>query len=751
VKNIDSKSHVTGESCYIDDLRVPEDTLYAHVVYSKVARGKVLSFDIKKASSLDGVYKIVTASDIPGVNQIGGIIPDEPLLAEKEIDFFGQPLAFVIAKDALTAKKGAALVSFEIEELDPLLCPRIAARKKNLFVEPMTFQQGDLLEGFNRSDTIVEGSVETGGQEHLYLETQGAIAIPSEGGKVHLFSSTQGPSAVQRTTAAVLGIPMNLIEVDVLRLGGAFGGKEDQATPWAVMAALGATLLKRPVKLVLERSDDMRMTGKRHPYLSDFKIGLKKNGGINAFEVTYYQNGGAAADLSLPVLGRTLFHACNAYYIPNFKGVGYSCKTNVTPNTAFRGFGAPQGKFVIESAIRKAAEVMGMDPITIQKKNLLKDGDLFHYGQPVRKCRAKETWKELEERYRTDEQQEKVRAFNKENSLFKKGVAFMPICFGISFTKKEMNKASALVHIYGDGTVGISTGAVEMGQGVNTKILQVVSKTLNIPHEYIKMYTTNTNRVANTSPTAASSGSDLNGRAVENACLQLLQRLKESAAGKLGLSDHSKITFCDGEVYNEGRKAECSWSDLITYALEHRQNLSAQGYYATPNLFFDKKTSKGNPFAYHVYGASFTEVTLDVVRGRYEIDSVKIVHDGGDVFNYSVDLGQVEGALVQGIGWLTLEEVLFDDRGVPTTDTLSAYKVPDIYAAPKVIETHFLKSADNSELGILNSKGVGEPPFMYGVGTFFALREAMKSFRPDKEFELRAPLTPERVLMGLYN
>jgi xanthine dehydrogenase large subunit len=542
---------------------------------------------------------------------------------------------------------------------------------------------------------------------------------------------------------------MHQVEVDVLRLGGAFGGKEDQATPWAVMAALGAKLTNKPVKLILHRHDDLRMTGKRHPYSADYKIGLSKDYKILSYEVTFYQNAGAAADLSPAVLERTLFHTTNSYFIPNVKATAISCKTNLPPNTAFRGFGGPQGMFVIESAIHKAALSMGVEPYIIQKKNLLTEGSKFYYGQIAERVNALKCWNEAEKRYSFDKIKNSVEEFNKQNTLKKKGVSFMPVCFGISFTNTMMNQASALVHIYTDGSVSISTAAVEMGQGVNEKMINIASKVFSIDKTKVKVESTNTTRVANTSPTAASSAADLNGNALLFACNSLLSRLKKHAAELLKSEDEKSIEIVDGKILSNGKETELDWHKLIQSANQHRISLTAQAFYATPDIYFDKKKEQGHPFAYHVYGTAITEVTVDCLRGTYEVDSVKVVHDYGKTLNHAIDLGQVEGGIVQGIGWMTVEELVQDSKGKLNSNSLSTYKIPDIYSAPKKIETYFLEDSENP-YGPFKSKAIGEPPLMYGIGAYFAISNAVKAFNPNVELKYSSPITHEKTLMQLY-
>jgi xanthine dehydrogenase large subunit len=748
MNNLDSINHVSGKSVYVDDIAAQKGTLHGAVLGSPIAYGKIISIDHSQALSFPGVEKILTHADVPGRNQIGGIVEDEPLFAEGEVHFQGQPIALVVAHSELAARKAVELIRLELEELTPVTDPREAMAKGLLLIPPRTFRMGNIDGAWAECDFIFEGRVETGGQEHLYIETQGAYAYPVDGGGVRVHSSTQGPTQVQRTIARVLGVPMNRVEVDVARLGGGFGGKEDQASGFAAMTALAAYTLQKPVKLSLHRSDDMRMTGKRHPYSSDFRIGLSKDYKILAFQTTMYQNGGAAADLSPAIMERTLFHSTNAYFIPNTEVTVYSCKTNLPPNTAFRGFGAPQGMFVIESAIAKAAHELNVPARIIQERNLLNENDEFQYGQIAKQVNLRQCWTTLCTKINLHAIEEEVRAFNHNNGFLKKGVALMPICFGISFTNTSMNQARALVHIYQDGSVGVSTGAIEMGQGVNTKLAQIAALIFAIDIGRVKILTTNTSRVANTSPTAASSGADLNGNALLIACNELLYRLKPVVASMLNCGI-DEISLKDGVVTQNGHPTSITWEKLIQTALLNRVSLSANGHYTTPTIFFDKAREKGHPFAYHVYGTAVVTVTLDCLRGTYDFDDVKIIHDFGNSINPVIDQGQVEGAVVQGLGWVTTEELVYNGKGKLLSNSLSTYKVPDIYSVPKTIECHPLET-EGPDMAILKSKAVGEPPFMYGIGAYFAIQNAIKAFNPTYTPDFDAPLTPEKVLMRLY-
>ncbi|HWR75494.1 MAG TPA: molybdopterin cofactor-binding domain-containing protein [Bacteroidales bacterium] len=670
------------------------------------------------------------------------------MFAQDKVHFMGQPVALVVASDEHIARKAAKLIKMEISGLEVITDPRLAKENGLLLIPSRTFRMGDISAAWPDCDHIFEGRVESGAQEHLYIETQGAYAFPSGSGGIKIHSSTQGPALVQKVAARVLSLPMNHIEVDVTRLGGAFGGKEDQATGVAVMAALAAYLLDRPVKITLHRGDDMRMTGKRHPYSSDFKIGLTKDLKIKAFQAVLYQNGGAAADLSPAIMERTLFHSTNAYFIPNTEVTVHSCKTNLPPNTAFRGFGAPQGMFVIEAAIAMAAREMKIPARLIQQANFLKENDEFQYGQKAIEVNTGKCYDALGRSFDIAGIEREIADFNAKKTIYRKGMAVMPVCFGVSFTNTSMNQARALVHIYQDGSIGISTGAVEMGQGVNTKLVQVASRVFSVGTDRIKIESTNTSRVANTSPTAASSGADLNGNALLLACNELLGRLKSVAAATLSCSPEN-IEIRDEKVLNNGSPADITWEKLVTTAFLGRVSLSAQGHYATPKIWFDKSKEKGQPFAYHVYGSAVVIVRLDCLRGTYKIERVQIVHDFGNSLNPSIDMGQTEGGVMQGIGWMTTEEVMFNEEGRMLTDSLSTYKVPDIYSAPEVLICNALET-EGPGPAIFKSKAVGEPPFMYGIGAFFALQNAVKAFNPRWQPDFDAPLTPEKILMRLY-
>jgi len=757
-RHFDAPAHTRGQSIFLDDIPLVHGTLFGAAFGSPIAHGHIRQLHLDEAVQCPGVVRIFTHKDVSGENQIGGIVPDEPLFAETHVHYCGMPVAFVVATSDAAARHAVSKIKADIDPLPVTTDPREAQARGELIVPPRTFRLGDTAAAWQHCIHIIEGRTETNGQEHLYIETQGAYALPQENNAIRVYSSTQAPTATQRAVGKITGLAMHAIDVEVTRLGGGFGGKEDQANGWAALCALACLHLGTPVKYALPRTDDIVMTGKRHPYSSDFKLGLDAEGKILAYEVSFYQNAGAAADLSPAVLERTLFHCTNSYYIPNVKATAYSCRTHLPPNTAFRGFGGPQGMFVIEAAIAKAAETLGMPATRIQKANLLRSGDEFPYGQKA-VSEAHACWQKAEQLYGIDVLEQQVEDFNAKHRLTKKGIAFMPICFGISFTKTLLNQARALVHVYTDGSVSLSTGAVEMGQGVNSKMIQVAATVFSIDAALVRIQATSTQRIANTSPSAASATADLNGKAVEMACHAILDRLRPVAAAELNANpalrssqatvDPASIQIRNGLVYNDGEPTILHWKQLIMAAYVRRVSLSEHSHYATPQIHFDYTKEKGHPFAYHVYGTAIVTATLDCLRGRYSIDAVKIVHDAGASMNLTIDRGQIEGGIVQGIGWMTMEEVVYDEKGRLRSNTLSTYKVPDIYSAPAEIAVDFLHT-DRNNLAVFRSKAVGEPPLMYGIGAWFALRNAIRAFNPAARLPFDAPLTPEKALMGLY-
>ncbi len=748
MKNYLISSHTTGESLFIDDHPEPQNLLHGCIFNSPVAHGKIKSLDLEVARQCEGVVGVFTANDIPGPNQIGGIVQDEPLLAEEEVVYVGQSIAFVVAETVSQAKKAVAVIKAEFEELPVILDPREAAAKGDLLEPARTVECGDVDAAWEKCATIVEGLSESGAQEHLYLETHISVAYPQDCGKIKILAGTQSPTAVQTHVANVLGVGMHAVEIEVQRLGGGFGGKEDQGTPYACMAAIAATRLQRPVKIKLPRHEDMKMTGKRHAYSSDFKLGLDQDGKIVAYEVKLFQSSGALTDLSTSVMEASLLHATACYYVPNARITGMCCKTNLAPRTAFRSYGRPQVHFVLEAALDRAAKELGVDTVELQKKNLIGEGQQFPWGMVVKKPEALRSFEAAEEKYHYAEIKRSVEAFNNNNTLKKRGVAVMPICFAIGFSTTFLNQAGALLNVYCDGSVAVSTGAVEMGQNVNMKIHAIVARTLGIDPDWITTYSTNTSRVINTSPTASSSGCDLNGMAAKLASDMILARLKKHAA-KMLRSLEDNVSIKNSDVYLEDQKTDISWQELVWDAYFNRINLCAQAHYSTPGLSYDKKKEKGDVYAYHVWGTSIIEVTVDCLRGTYTIDAVHMMHDAGKSIHGLIDRGQAEGALIQGLGWITMEELCYSDKGVMTSGALSTYKVPDLYFTPKVLEIEFLENSTNP-YAVMQSKGIGEPPFVYSIGAYFALLNAMKAFKPDLNSFYHIPMTPEKVLRALW-
>ncbi len=743
-RTVESALNVAGATRYLDDLPGTEGMLHASPRTSPCARGRLKSLDASAALALDPSVRVLTAADIPGENQLGEAVPDESLLVDAEWSYWGQCIALALAATPELARRAAALIKIDYEELKPVTDPREAAAAGSFILPSRTMKCGDPAAAFARAALVVKGRVESGGQEHVYLETQGAIAESREGGRIFVLSGTQAPTGVQRAVARVLGLAMHDVEVETRRLGGGFGGKEDQAAQWAALAALGAARTGKTVKLYLNRREDMNWTGKRHPYSSDYKIGLDAEGRIIAFEADYYQNSGASCDLSPAILSRTLFHAASAYRVPNLRVTGMMCRTNLPPFTAFRGFGAPQGVFVIESALDAAAHKGGWDPLELRLKNLLAEGDSFHFGQVVTDCRARKCVDRALELSRWESLKAEMASFNASHRLEKRGAAILPICFGVSFTKLLMNQGGALVHVYSDGSVSVSTGAVEMGQQVARKIQVVAARALGVPEDLVRVESTRTATVANTFPTAASTGSDINGMAALAACEEIRGRLLGVAATLLG-ADVGDLRIESGFVAKGCEVTELGWKELVDKAHAARIDLSAHGFYATPGLVYDMKAERGSPFAYHVYGCAVVTATLDVLRGTYRFDTTHIVHDVGVSIDRDVDLGQVEGAFAQGLGWACLEDLRYDASGRLLSDSLSTYKLPDLRFMPPVMEVEFLEDSPNPK-AVMRSKAIGEPPLMYGIAGYFAVLEALRAARKDSPGFHDIPMTPEKVL-----
>ena len=744
----ESYRHVTGRSHYVDDLPVPENCLFAAVVSSPIANGTLLAIDSQQAKSQPGVVSVISAVDIPGDNQIGEIVPDEQLLAEKQLLFIGKPVALVLAESPSQARHGASCVTLSYETAEPIFDARTAYRAGSTFGEPRCFQKGDTASVFKDAPSVVEGDVHTHAQEHLYFETQAALALPLDGNRIKLFCASQSPSAVQKFTARVLGLAMNAVEVEVPRLGGAFGGKEEQAKPWALMAALGAHISQRPVKLVLNRQEDMRWTGKRHPYSAHYRLAADKQGRLLAYEVKFLQDGGAVADLSTAILERTLFHATNAYAIPNVTVNALSCRTHHPSNTAFRGFGAPQAIFALESAIDHLALTIKMPRWKIQHKNLLTPGYTFDYGMTVKTDALQQCWQRLWEDKCLAQRFSDIETENKTAARYKKALALTPLCFGISFTATHLNQASVNVNIYTDGSIGLAMSAVEMGQGVTEKMRAIAARVFTLSIDRIRVDYTNSSKTANMPPTAASVGGDLSGMALMHACENLKNRLRHFAAQRLNTS-YENTQLKEGVFTAAERTTSLiEWDTLISTAYLERISLSEQCFYATPDLYFDRVKEQGKPFSYHVYGVSAIECTLDSLLGVYKIDHIDVVYDLGESLDPMIDQGQMEGGLVQGVGYATMEEIVWDDNGVLLTDSFATYKIPDLLQSPE-ISVEFISSKSNPH-GPFSAKAIGEPPFLLGLGAYFAVTDAIRSHTGEASINYQLPISPERVLLALY-
>lgn len=745
MKNEDMNMHVRGTSRFVDDIPVP-GCLNAVLYTSPVARGRIRALDISKAAAAPGVVAVYTYRDVPGLNQVGHVLKDQPLLAIDSVEYIGQPIALVVADTQRNAKRAVKLITSDIEKLEAVFDPREAAAKGLIHGARRVLVNGDPDAAFAKCKYVAQGRLSSGPQEHFYFETQRALAEPGEHDTIKVHASAQSPGAFHRHIAEVLGIPMHNVELDIRRLGGGFGGKESTAV-WMVAPAMAAFILKRPVKLVLDRNDDIATTGKRHAYEYDYKIGLDADGKILAYQVDLFQHAGACADISLAVLGRSFLHVSGSYNVPNIRITAVSCRTNIPPNNAFRGFGVPQGTFSIEAALSHAAELMGRDVETIKRRNLLRDGDILPYGVKLDSVNAERCWETLDKQVNIAARRAAAAEYNKTHTATKRGLSVVPVSFGISFAQMALNQATALVNIYVDGSVSVSTGAVEMGQGVNTKIRVVAARTLGAAVDKVRVDTTNTSRIPNASPTSASSGADLNGMATKFACEKLYVRLQAFAAKQLGEADPAAVVIRDGVIYAKGKPAEMTWEKLVAAAQWARVDMSEHAFYATPDLHYDNEAERGRPFAYYSYATSLTEVLVDCVRGTYTIEAIDVVQDVGESLSPEVDLGQIHGAVVQGMGWATLEQIRYGADGKVLT-AVNAYKVPDIKFVPKHFEVTLLKDSSNP-YAVCNSKAIGEPPFVHGLGAYFAILEALRGVRADKPAP-SLPLTPEKAFMYLH-
>ncbi|MEZ4322930.1 MAG: xanthine dehydrogenase molybdopterin binding subunit [Myxococcota bacterium] len=752
--------HVSGEARYVDDLPHPPGLLVGRVLGSSEPRGRITRRDRHRALAVPGVHAVFFAEDLPGSNNVGPVFHDEPLLAADQVFCVGMPIAFVVAESYPAARKAVEAIEVDITAAPAIPDIEAGIAAESFIGEPHVIERGNVGEALASAAHRLSGTLDSGGQDHFYLETHAALAIPGEDRSITVYSSTQHPSEVQTLVAEVLGWGRSRVTVECPRMGGGFGGKETQAAQWACLAAVAAVRTGRPVKVWLDRDSDMSFTGRRHPFHSTWEVAFDAEGRIQALSADLYSDAGWAADLSLAILDRGLFHMDNGYWLPNVRLRGNAVRTNRISNTAFRGFGGPQGMVVIERIVESIAEHLGLDPLEVRRRNFYADGnDRTPYGQQVRDFRLHRIVDELAERADLAERKARVAAFNAANEWRKRGIALTPVKFGISFTTSFLNQAGAYVLLYGDGTVQLNHGGTEMGQGLYTKMLQVCSHALGAPLQDIVHAHTSTAKVPNTSATAASSGSDLNGQAVASACRQLVERLKPVAAELLGCAvDALELApENDGEIPEKGGRPAWAWSggasvtlaEVASAAYLRQIQLAAAGYYRTPDIAYDRKAGKGKPFHYFAYGAAVSEVEVDGLTGEWRLHRVDIVHDVGESLSEDIDKGQVEGAFVQGLGWLTWEELVFDDRGWLVTHSPSTYKIPAIGDIPSEFHVHLLERAAQDDV-IYGSKAVGEPPFMLAISAHTAIGRAVSAFAEGgRHVAVSIPATNEAILTAV--
>jgi xanthine dehydrogenase large subunit len=740
-----ARGHVTGEALYVDDLcgRYP-NLLHAWPVCAPYAHALVTELDVSRALEEPGVVSVLTQADVPGEGDSGANRHDEPLFPT-EVLFHRQPIAWVLGESSGAAQRGAARVSAEYTPLPAILTIEQAIEAGSFLTDELRIVDGDV-SALDRSPVRVDGTLRIGGQEHFYLETQAAIAWIDEAGFVAVHSSTQHPSETQEVVARVLGVPRNHVTVECLRMGGAFGGKEVQANPYAAIAALGACRTKRPVRVRLTRELDMAITGKRHPYLAKYAAGLSSDGRLQSVRIELFSDGGWSLDLSEPVMWRSLFHIDNAYKLPAVHVTGRVCRTHKTSQTAFRGFGGPQGMLVIEEILSRAARALDLPGDVIRERNFYREGDTTHYGEEVRDAqRIGSIWTALKTSIGFAERRAQVANFNARSVYHKRGLAMTPVKFGISFTATFYNQASAVVLVYRDGTVQVNHGGTEMGQGLFTKILQIAADSLGVPASRVRVMSTRTDKVPNTSATAASSGADLNGAAVQDACLQIQARLATVAEAVLGC-EAADLQFDEGVVSARGTSIE--FGALCEMAYKQRVPLFAEGFYRTPDIHFDFKTSRGRPFHYYAYGAAVSEVEVEGFTGQFRLLQTDILHDAGNSISPIVDRGQIEGGFLQGVGWLTIEELLWDPTGRLSTGSASTYKLPSWSEMPEVFNVEMLDRAEQPDV-VMGGKATGEPPLMLAFSVREALRDAIGAFGEGEPFEFDSPATPERVFFAI--
>jgi xanthine dehydrogenase large subunit len=738
--------HVSGTAQYIDDIPEPAGVLHIAIGGASKAAGKLLSLDLSKVESYPGVIAMITAQDVPGRNDISPVAGDEPAFADKDILYHQQPVFAVIAETRDAARRAARLGNMEIAEIKPLVTVEDALAANSLVQPDYAFVRGDVDASLAAVSQTVSGAFYIGGQEHFYLEGQVALATPGEGADMHVYSSTQHPTEIQHVVARVLGLPDHAIVAEVRRMGGGFGGKESQATQWAAIAALAALKTGRPCKLRLDRDDDMAITGKRHDFRVDYEAGFDANGRIEAIKKTYNARAGCSLDLTSGVVDRTMFHADNSYWLPALHINSRRLKTNTVSNTAFRGFGGPQGMLGMERVIDSIAWATERDALDVRKANFYSPGkDITPYGQTVADNIILPLVETLETTSDYRARRSAIAAFNENSPILKKGLALTPVKFGISFTLSHLNQAGALVHVYQDGSIMLNHGGTEMGQGLFLKVAQVVAEEFGVGIERVKITSTVTDKVPNTAPTAASAGSDLNGMAARNAARTIKERLTAFAAEIYGV-DVKRVRFRNGMVFVGD--FSLPFGELTKKAVLARISLSSTGFYRTPDITWDRAKANGNPFYYFAYGAACSEVLIDSLTGENRVTRVDILHDVGRSLNPAIDIGQIEGGFVQGMGWLTTEELVYHSDGRLLTHAPSTYKIPvaaDIPADFRVA----LWDAPNVRDTIYASKAVGEPPVMLAISVFSALADAVESTQKGAGCRLHAPATPEAVMKAI--
>ncbi|WP_425914732.1 xanthine dehydrogenase molybdopterin binding subunit [Pseudomonas sp. GWSMS-1] len=749
VKHESADKHVSGEAIYVDDRLEFPNQLHVYARMSDRAHARIISIDTAPCYAIPGVAIAITKDDVPGQLDIGPVVAGDPLLADGKVEYVGQVVLAVGADSLETARKAAMAAIIEYEDLEPVLDVVDALRKKHFVLDSHQHKIGNSAAELATAPRRLQGSLHIGGQEHFYLETQISSVMPSEDGGMLVYTSTQNATEVQKLVAEVLGVPMHKIVIDMRRMGGGFGGKETQAAGPACLCAVIAHLTGRPTKMRLPRVEDMQMTGKRHPFYVEYDVGFDDNGLLHGIEIELAGNCGYSPDLSGAIVDRAMFHADNAYYLGNATINGHRCKTNTASNTAYRGFGGPQGMVAIEEIMDAVARSLGKDPLDVRKTNYYgkTERNVTHYHQTVEHNVIHEMTAELEASSDYAKRREELRAFNAKSPVLKKGLALTPVKFGISFTSAFLNQAGALIHIYTDGSIHLNHGGTEMGQGLNTKVAQIVAEVLQVDISRIQITATNTDKVPNTSPTAASSGADLNGKAAQNAAETLKQRLVDF------LVREYKVTPEDVEFRNSQvrvRDLFLSFEEVIQKAYFGQVSLSSTGFYRTPKIFYDRDKAAGRPFYYFAYGAACSEVIVDTLTGEYKMLRTDILHDVGASLNPAIDIGQVEGAFVQGMGWLTMEELVWNGKGKLMTNGPASYKIPAIADMPLDLRVNLVENRKNPEDTVFHSKAVGEPPFMLGIAVWCAIKDAVASLADYRvQPNIDAPATPERVLWGV--